>query len=259
MISPSSTNPKVTETGDYIFRVCFIDPFQGTAAGQVRPAHAQGARRSRSSRTWRRPTALVWRKFFREAFVAGGGEIVSEQKYTGGDKDFKAQLTAIKSAQPDAIMVPGYYTDAGLIVRAGAAARHQGAAVRRRRLGGARAARRSPAPRRWRAPTTPRISRPRAPIRWRRSSSRPTRPATTARCPMPWRRWATTRPWCWPMPSSAPAPPTARSCAMRSPPPRISPAPPALTTLDAKRDASKPAVIITVKDGKFEYVETIAP
>jgi len=55
-------------------------------------------------------------QYYREPFVANGGQVVSEQKYTGGDKDFKAQLTAIKAANPDAIFVPGYYTEAGLIV-----------------------------------------------------------------------------------------------------------------------------------------------
>ncbi|MDB6038306.1 MAG: ethanolamine utilization protein EutJ, partial [Verrucomicrobiales bacterium] len=50
-----------------------------------------------------------------EPFVAAGGEIVAEQKYSSGDKDFKAQLTAIKAANPDAICVPGYYNEAGLI------------------------------------------------------------------------------------------------------------------------------------------------
>ena len=55
-------------------------------------------------------------QYFREKFVADGNELVIEQKYNGGDKDFKAQLTAIKAANPDAIFVPGYYTEAGLIV-----------------------------------------------------------------------------------------------------------------------------------------------
>jgi branched-chain amino acid transport system substrate-binding protein len=55
-------------------------------------------------------------QFFKEAFTASGGTIVADQKYNGGDKDFRAQLTAIKAANPDAIFVPGYYTDVGLIV-----------------------------------------------------------------------------------------------------------------------------------------------
>ncbi len=115
MISPSSTNPKVTETGDYIFRVCFTDPFQGKLL-------AEFAKRSLKAKNVAvfsdvsAPYSMGLAQFFKEPFAANGGTIVSEQKYTGGDKDFKAQLTAIKAANPDAIFVPGYYTEAGLIV-----------------------------------------------------------------------------------------------------------------------------------------------
>jgi branched-chain amino acid transport system substrate-binding protein len=115
MISPSSTNPKVTETGDYIFRVCFTDPFQGKLL-------AEFAKRSLKAKNVAifsdvsAPYSMGLAQFFKAPFAANGGTIVGEQKYTGGDKDFKAQLTAIKSANPDAIFVPGYYTEAGLIV-----------------------------------------------------------------------------------------------------------------------------------------------
>src|SRR5258708_31614693 len=54
-------------------------------------------------------------KYFKEGFTANGGEISAELDFNGGDKDFKAQLTAIKSANPDAVFVPGYYTDVALI------------------------------------------------------------------------------------------------------------------------------------------------
>ncbi len=66
---------------------------------------------------WRRRTAWAWRIFSRNRSSPNGGPIVAEQKYSGGDKDFKAQLTAIKAANPDAIFVPGYYNEAGLIVQ----------------------------------------------------------------------------------------------------------------------------------------------
>ena len=115
MISPSSTNPKVTETGDYIFRVCFTDPFQGRLLAQF-AKNTLKAQKVAIFSDVAAPYSVGLAQFFREPFVAGGGQIVSEQKYTGGDKDFKAQLTAIKSTNPDAIMVPGYYTEAGLIV-----------------------------------------------------------------------------------------------------------------------------------------------
>ncbi len=114
MVSPSSTNPKVTETGDYIFRVCFIDPFQGTVMANF------------ATRTLKAKKVAVFTdvksdyskglaKFFKEQFIKNGGQIVTELDFNGGDKDFKAQLTAIKGAGPDAVFIPGYYTDAALI------------------------------------------------------------------------------------------------------------------------------------------------
>src|SRR5579859_2790396 len=114
MISPSSTNPKVTQVGDYIFRVCFIDPFQGTVMADF------------ATKTLKLKTAAVLTdvasdyseglaKFFKDSFTANGGKIVAEQNYSGGDKDFSAQLTAIKAANPDGIFIPGYYTEVGLI------------------------------------------------------------------------------------------------------------------------------------------------
>lgn len=125
MISPSSTNPKVTETGDYIFRVCFTDPFQGKLLSEF----ARGTLKAKKIAIFSdvsAPYSMGLAQYFREPFVAGGGSVVAEQKYTGGDKDFKAQLTAIKAQKPDAIFVPGYYTEAGLIV---AQARQLGIAV----------------------------------------------------------------------------------------------------------------------------------
>jgi branched-chain amino acid transport system substrate-binding protein len=116
MISPASTNPKVTETGDYIFRTCFIDPFQGPVMARFAREHLKAKRValvvSNSS-----AYSIGLAKFFRESFVANGGTIVLEQKYSEGDKDFKAQLTAIKAAGVDAVFNPGYYNEGALIVR----------------------------------------------------------------------------------------------------------------------------------------------
>jgi branched-chain amino acid transport system substrate-binding protein len=105
MISPSSTNPKVTETGDYIFRVCFIDPFQGRS-WRILPARRSRPKRWPFSRTSKAITASDWPNFSRKQFLANGGQIVAELDYSGGDKDFKAQLTEIKSAGPDAVLCP---------------------------------------------------------------------------------------------------------------------------------------------------------
>jgi branched-chain amino acid transport system substrate-binding protein len=114
MISPSSTNPKVTEIGNYIFRVCFIDPFQGTVmskfARDTLKVHRVAMLTSVSS-----AYSVGLAKYFKENFLANGGEIPLEQKFSEGDKDFNAQLTAIKAANVQAIFVPGYYTEAALI------------------------------------------------------------------------------------------------------------------------------------------------
>jgi len=116
MISPSSTNPKVTEQGDYIFRVCFIDPFQGTVMAKFAQEQLK-AKKVAILRDVRNDYSIGLASFFAETFKKGGGEIVIEQSYSAGDIDFKSQLTAIRSKNPEAIFVPGYYTEVGLIAR----------------------------------------------------------------------------------------------------------------------------------------------
>jgi branched-chain amino acid transport system substrate-binding protein len=116
MISPSSTNVDVTKKGDYVFRVCFTDPYQGRVL-------AVFARRNLDAKTAailvdaRSDYSVGLAEAFRKDFVAMGGRIVSEVKYSEGDSDFSAQLTAIRSDRPDVLFIPGYYTDAGLIAR----------------------------------------------------------------------------------------------------------------------------------------------
>lgn len=114
MISPSSTNPKVTETGDYIFRVCFIDPFQGTVMANFATKTLK-AKKVAVFTDVKSDYSKGLAKYFKEGFTKAGGQIGVELDFNGGDKDFKAQLTAIKSAAPDAVFVPGYYTDVALI------------------------------------------------------------------------------------------------------------------------------------------------
>lgn len=113
MISPASTNPRVTDTGDYIFRVCFIDPFQGTVLSKF--CLSKGLKKVAVLTDVKQDYSVGLSEFFKAHFLANGGIIVSEQSYSSGDKDFKAQLTAIKGIEPDAILASGYYTEAGLI------------------------------------------------------------------------------------------------------------------------------------------------
>lgn len=116
MISPSSTNPAVTEKGDYISRVCFIDPFQGSVMAKF------------AANTLKAKTAAIFgdvssdyskglTKFFEEEFTKLGGKVVAKESYTQQDPDFKGQLTKIRQLNPDVIYIPGYYGQVGIIAK----------------------------------------------------------------------------------------------------------------------------------------------
>ena len=116
MISPSSTNPKVTQTGPYIFRVCFIDPFQGTVGAKF----ATGTLHAKTAAVLYDKTSDYsngLQDFFQKAFVAQGGKVVSVSTYQAGDPDFRSALTTIRASNPDVLYVPGYYNDIGTIAR----------------------------------------------------------------------------------------------------------------------------------------------
>jgi branched-chain amino acid transport system substrate-binding protein len=116
MVTPSSLNSKVTQTGDYIFRVCFVDTFQSHVIEQfaTKNLHAKKAAVLTDTAS---DNSVDSAKIFTAEFVKDGGEVVVNQSYSGGDMDFKSQLTAIKAKNPDVVIVPGYYTDIGLIAR----------------------------------------------------------------------------------------------------------------------------------------------
>jgi branched-chain amino acid transport system substrate-binding protein len=116
MISPSSTNPKVTEVGDNIFRVCFIDPFQGTAIAQF-AINQKGIKNVAILKDVKNDYSIGLAQFFTETFTRLGGTIVGEEAYSEADLDFKAQLTGIIAGNPEALFIPGYYTEVGLIAR----------------------------------------------------------------------------------------------------------------------------------------------
>ena len=116
MVSPSSTNPKVTEQGDYIFRVCFIDPFQGTVMARF-AADTLKAKKVAILRDIKSDYSVGLANFFIETFKKSGGEIITDQSYSQGATDFKSQLTVIRSKNPDAIFVPGYYGEVSLVAR----------------------------------------------------------------------------------------------------------------------------------------------
>jgi branched-chain amino acid transport system substrate-binding protein len=116
MISPSSTNPKVTEVGDYISRVCFIDPFQGSVMARF------------ATNTLKAKTAAIigdvnsdyskgLSEVFKQEFTKLGGQIVAESAYTQTDADYKGQLTNIRNLKPDVIYIPGYYGNVAIIAK----------------------------------------------------------------------------------------------------------------------------------------------
>lgn len=118
MISPASTNPKVTvmngDVRDHVFRICFIDPFQGRVMAKFASENLN-AKRVAVLTDNANDYSVGLAQNFKETFRAMGGEIVEEQSYEAGQVDFKSQLTAIRAKNPDAIYVPGYYTEVSLI------------------------------------------------------------------------------------------------------------------------------------------------
>lgn len=116
MITPSSTNPRVTQIGDFIFRVCFIDPFQGLVMAKF-ASNTLKISKVAILRDIKNDYSVGLAAVFQENFEKMGGKIVGDESYSEGDTDFSAQLTSIKSKNPQAIYVPGYYTEVGLVAR----------------------------------------------------------------------------------------------------------------------------------------------
>lgn len=254
MISPASTNPKVTETGDFIFRVCFIDPFQGTVMAKF--ALARGWKKVAVMTDVTQDYSVGLSQFFKEYFTKNGGMIVGEQSYSSGDKDFKAQLTSIKQGAPDAILSSGYYNEVGLIATQ---ARELG--IEAPLLGGDG----------WDSPslvqvagkaiegsffsnhfsnedTSPRIQEFVTKYKAKHGSVPDAMAALGYDSAMilvdAIKRAGTTE-------GKALRDAIAATKDFDGITGKI--------TLDEKRDANKPAVVLTIKDGKFVYVETVAP
>ncbi|MEA2336977.1 MAG: branched-chain amino acid transport system substrate-binding protein [Thermoanaerobaculia bacterium] len=110
MITPSSTYPDVTKKGDYIFRMCFIDTYQGPVLARflVNDLHIKRAALFTDIRS---DYSTGLGKAFEEVFTSLGGTIAGRQSYSKGDSDYRSQLTAFKAANPEVIVVPGYYND----------------------------------------------------------------------------------------------------------------------------------------------------
>ncbi len=114
MITPSSTNEKVTQVGDYIFRMCFIDPYQGEAMANYL-SRQLGMKKAAVLIDVKSDYSTGLAANFERVFLANGGQIVGKQSYAQGDSDFRSQLTTIKSTNPEVIFIPGYYNEIGQI------------------------------------------------------------------------------------------------------------------------------------------------
>ncbi|MEW6045270.1 MAG: ABC transporter substrate-binding protein [Bacillota bacterium] len=122
IIGPSTTNPLTTQGRQYVFRACFIDPFQGQIAARF--AYEQlGVRRAALLVDVAQDYAVGLGNFFAREFTKLGGQVVATQYLKTGDQDFSAQLTGIRAANPELLYMPNYYTEIAL------------AAVQARRLG----------------------------------------------------------------------------------------------------------------------------
>lgn len=257
MISPSSTNPQVTRTSEYVFRVCFTDPFQGRLLANF-ARNSLKAQKVAILSDVSQAYSVGLAQYFREPWLAGGGTIVADEKYTGGEKDFRAQLTTIKAANPDAILVPGYYTDVGLIV---AQARQLGINVPL--FGGDG----------WEAPELIQIAGAQA-LEGTYYSTHFSPESTDPRVQqfveaykaeyggqVPDAMAALGYDSVQVLADAIRRAGTTEAAALREAiaATRDFPGVTGVTTLDENRDASKSAVIITVKNGRFQYLETVSP
>jgi branched-chain amino acid transport system substrate-binding protein len=118
-IGLSCTNPLVTKDNDYYFRVCFIDPFQGTVMANYAYKEVK-AKKAVIIREVSNDYSVGLAKFFADDFkklTGNEGSILAELNYNTGDQDFSAQLTEVKKFKPDVIFAPGNFTESALIIK----------------------------------------------------------------------------------------------------------------------------------------------
>lgn len=116
VVAPAATMESITDAGNFIFRVCFIDPFQGTVGAKFA---AQNLSKKKAAVLYDvgNDYSVGLYENFKKAFEVSGGNLVAEESYNTGDKDFNAQLTKIKNANPDVIYLPDYYSTVALIAK----------------------------------------------------------------------------------------------------------------------------------------------
>ncbi len=116
MMASTATNPKVTLVGDYVFRACFIDPFQGTVGAKFAFEELKAKKAACLFDVGNDYTKGL-SEFFKAKFTALGGEVVGYEGHATGTTDFKAQLTKLLSTKPDVLYVSDYYNDVALIAK----------------------------------------------------------------------------------------------------------------------------------------------
>ena len=115
-IAPAATAEAVTDAGNYIFRTCFIDPFQGSIGGKFAAVNL-GKKNAAILYDIGNDYSVGLQENFVKEFTKNGGSIVAMESYSTGDKDFNAQLTKIKAANPDVVYLPDYYGTVALIAK----------------------------------------------------------------------------------------------------------------------------------------------
>lgn len=116
ILGPSTTSPLATQGKEYVFRVCYTDPFQAEIGAKY-AYEDLGARKAAVLFDIANDYCVTLGQYFKDSFEKQGGDIVVFTQCSAGDQDFSAQLTAIKNANPDVIYLPNYYEEVGLILR----------------------------------------------------------------------------------------------------------------------------------------------
>jgi branched-chain amino acid transport system substrate-binding protein len=256
LIATTATDPKVTEMGTFIFRNCYIDPFQGSVLAKFSATTLKAKRAALlTSQSSSFSTGLS--KVYRAAFTAAGGTIVGEQKYGDGDKDFRAQLTALRTLNPDVLVAMGYYSEGALICRQ---ARELGLncpivsadgweAPELIEIGGAAVNGAYYSSHFSSESTVPEVQGFLKKYRAKYAGETPDSLAPLAYDAVMILADAITR-------AGATDGPKVRDALAAT---KNFPGVTGKTTIDPQRNASKPAVIIAVENGHFKYVETVAP